>query len=219
MSRKHRRFSPVSALATDAPAPIGVLGGVFDPPHNGHLAIAALAMEFFGLCAVLFVPSGTPPHKSRVTASASERLAMLSAAIRGEPGFSIYDRETLHRGVSYTVDTLRELIRLFPGRHIFFIIGSDNLDEIKTWRKYREILSMVTLCVAHRPGYAIRVPASIRSARIAVFPSPEWGVSSTLVREYFSQGLSCRHLVPAKVAAYVAQKKLYTAQGTQRDDP
>jgi len=134
--------------------PLGILGGIFDPPHNGHLAVASFARDYFGLSEVLFVPSGTPPHKSTAT-PAIDRLAMLKRAIVNEPTFKIWDAELRRKGTSYTIDTLEELSRHFPGRPVYFIVGSDNLHEIQTWRRYRDVLRLVTLCVTHRPGRGV----------------------------------------------------------------
>jgi nicotinate-nucleotide adenylyltransferase len=189
---------------------IGVFGGIFDPVHNGHLAVAALARDYFALSRIFFIPSGTPPHKQKIGASAADRLAMLALAIRHEPSFCIRDEELKRDSISYTVDTLMSIRSGFPGRPIYFIIGSDNLREIETWRRYRDILKMVTLCVAHRPGHSIKPPRSLSSfAAIIPFPSPEWGISSSMVRAYLAGDYSCDHLVPASVLEYIRGKKLY----------
>ncbi|MDO5577371.1 MAG: nicotinate-nucleotide adenylyltransferase [Fibrobacter sp.] len=189
--------------------PIGVLGGIFDPVHNGHLAVASLAKEFFKLDKVLLVPSGTPPHKkSTVTCSAFHRNEMLLQAIADEPGFDIWDHEIKRDGISYTVDTIHELKETFENP-IYFIIGSDNLKEIVTWYKYEEILKLVTLCVAHRPGYSCELPLQISNANIKSFPSPEWGISSTMIRKYLREGYSCRHLLPPRVINYIFDMGFY----------
>jgi nicotinate-nucleotide adenylyltransferase len=189
---------------------IGILGGIFDPVHNGHLALAAGARSYFDLSKVLFIPAGRPPHKPHIGASAGDRLAMLLLAIRNEPAFIVWDGELRRKGISYTFDTLRKLIHDFPGRPLYFIVGSDNVREIMTWRRYRDVLAMVTLCVAHRPGYSIRLPASLNVGRIEKFPSPELDVSSSMIKEKIAKGRSCRHMVPAAVREYIYKRKLYT---------
>ena len=189
--------------------PTGVLGGIFDPVHNGHLAVAALARDFFGLDKVLFIPSGTPPHKSStVCASSSDRLSMLKIALKDDPGAVIWDKEICRPGISYTIDTLYELSKQIKGP-VYFIIGSDNLREIITWHKYQEILELVTLCVAHRPGSPVFIPDSLKKAKLHRFPSPEWGISSTMIRTYIHKGYSCRHLLPDGVVDYIVDKGLY----------
>ncbi|NLP03818.1 MAG: nicotinate (nicotinamide) nucleotide adenylyltransferase [Fibrobacter sp.] len=187
---------------------IGILGGIFDPVHNGHLAIASLAREFFGLQKVLFIPSGSPPHKDSVTASAEDRLAMLRLALKNEPGAEIREEELHRSGYSYTIDTLHELRKQYDGQ-FFFIIGSDNITEIPGWHRYRRIIQMVELCIAHRPGYAIKIPPELKEASVRTFPSPEWGISSTMIRRYLKEGLSCRHLIPEQVREYILKKGLY----------
>lgn len=189
---------------------LGVLGGIFDPVHNGHLAIASLAKEYFHLDKILLIPSGIPPHKiSTVKASSSDRLKMLRLAIDGRNGFEICTEEINRKGYSYTFDTLKALKEQHENPQIYFIIGSDNLREISTWYKYKEVIEIVTLCVAHRPGYSCKIPEELKAARILKFPSPEWAISSTMVRTYFQRGYSCRHLLPDPVIDYILSKGLY----------
>jgi nicotinate-nucleotide adenylyltransferase len=195
-------------------AAIGILGGIFDPVHNGHLAIATLAYDYFNLKSVFLIPSGNPPHKSgSVTAATNHRLTMLLLATKGSKQLVVRDEEIKRKGVSYTVDTITALQKEFPHHPLHFIIGSDNLREIKTWHRYEDIISSVTLCVAHRPGNAMTVPHELAKATILTFPSPEWGISSSMVREYLSKGYSCEHLIPAKVISYIKMNKLYRRGG------
>jgi nicotinate-nucleotide adenylyltransferase len=134
---------------------------------------------------------------------------MLCLAVRNELAFRVWDGELRRKGISYTFDTLRKLTGEFPDRPLYFIVGSDNVREIMTWHRYRDVLAMVTLCVAHRPGYPIRVPAPLKIGRIEKFPSPELDVSSSMIRENIAKGRSCRHLVPAAVREYISKRKLY----------
>jgi nicotinate-nucleotide adenylyltransferase len=198
-----------SAGANAPPGAIGILGGIFDPVHNGHLALAARAKEHFRLSKVLFVPSGRPPHKTRTGAGAADRFALLCLALRRDPSFAVWDGELRRRGVSYTIDTLADLSREFPGCQYYFLVGSDNLKEITTWRDWRAVLASVTLCVARRPGHAMTIPPSIRVGRIETFPSPGLAVSSTAIREKIARGRPFRHLVPKEVAEYISTRQLY----------
>jgi len=134
---------------------------------------------------------------------------MLCLAVRDEPSFMVWDGEIRRKGISYTVDTIRKLAHDFPDSSFYFIVGSDNVREIKTWRRWRDVLAMVTLCVAHRPGYSITIPASLNIGRIEKFPSPEMSVSSTMIRECCARGQSYRHLVPEAVGEYIYIRKLY----------
>jgi nicotinate-nucleotide adenylyltransferase len=191
-------------------APIGILGGTFDPVHLGHLALAQLALEHFGLEWVSFIPSGTPPHKaSSVHADGTDRGAMLQRALSSNPHFRFDPCELTRSGYSYTIDTLHELRAHYPERELYFIIGADNVTEITSWYRYEQILECVTLAVAHRPGFAQHSPAELAKGRVEWFPGPNWALSSTMVRSYLASGLSCRYLLPDGVGEYIEQSGLY----------
>ena len=197
-------------MAPISQTPIGILGGSFDPVHSAHCAIAQLAMEHFALDKVYFIPAYIPPHKrTTVAASARHRLAMLRKAIKGNRAFCIWDGELKRKGVSFTVDTLNELKKLHPVSQFYFIIGSDNIPEMLTWKKYKSIIKMATLCITHRPGHSMRIPPELSRAKIATFPSPEWGISSSTIRSSITQGISCRYLLPDDVQEYIQKNKLY----------
>ncbi len=134
----------------------------------------------------------------------------LQLAVRGNKRFCIWDGEIKRGGISFTIDTLRILRKKHPHAPLYFIIGSDNLSEILTWNNYKSIIKLVTLCVAHRPGYAMRVPPQLSKATIVTVPSPEWGISSTMIRSYLAKGKSCRYILPEKVAGYIRKNKLYS---------
>lgn len=197
-------------MALVSPAPIGILGGSFDPVHYAHCAIAQLAREHCSLEKVYFIPAYIPPHKRvSVAASARHRLVMLQKAITGNKSFCVWDGELKRKGVSFTVDTLCGLKKLHPDSQLYFIIGSDNIPEIATWRKYKTILQMVTLCITHRPGYSMRIPRELSKEKIVTIPSPEWGISSSMIRSYIAQGISCRYLLPGTVMKYIQKNRLY----------
>jgi nicotinate-nucleotide adenylyltransferase len=188
---------------------IGILGGIFDPIHSGHLATAKLALDYFHLDKIYFIPAGMPPHKSNPHVAPEHRLAMLKAGISGIEKFEIWDGEIKRKGTSYTVDTLTELKKLHPCARFDFIIGSDNLSEIPLWREYKTIIKLATFCVTHRPGYSMKRPELLSSMRIKTFPGPEWKISSTLIREYLRLGFSCDYLLPSGVLEYIRQRGLY----------
>jgi nicotinate-nucleotide adenylyltransferase len=188
---------------------IGILGGVFDPVHCGHLSVAVLAKESFGLERVIFVPSGTPPHKPSVAAPPDDRLNMLNIALAGVDGCEVWDGEMKRGGYSYTVDTLRELGGIYAGARLYFIMGTDNLYEVHKWRSIDDIVGMVTFCVAKRPGHDVVRTDALARAEIETFPGPEWGASSTMLRGYMGSGLSCRFMIPDAVLAYIGERGLY----------
>lgn len=193
-------------------APLGILGGVFDPVHSGHLAVATMAKEFFKLETVLFVPSGNPPHKNSVSASSNQRLEMLRIAVNDLPWAQIWDKEITKNGYSYSFDTITELQAVFK-KPLYFIVGADNLNEIPAWHRFQELLSMITLCVTRRPGYdETRIPESMKMATFKWFPSPEWGISSSMIRTLLLEGFSCRYLIPDKVVDYIREYQLYGSE-------
>ena len=113
---------------------IGILGGSFDPVHTGHLIIAQDAAECLGLSEVIFVPAAIPPHKQHVRQAAPEdRLKMLHLAVKEDPRFSVSDLELQRGGVSYTVDTLRDLTEIYPNSELILIVGSDTLLHLHNW--------------------------------------------------------------------------------------
>jgi nicotinate-nucleotide adenylyltransferase len=189
--------------------PVGIMGGSFDPVHFGHLATARLALDYFKLDKIYFVPASTPPHKGMPKTISAHRLAMVRLAVKNTKDFEVWDGEIRRGGKSYTLDTLTAFARTYPHRPLYFIIGSDNLKEIPFWHRYAELLTLATFCVAHRPGHPLDIPRELKSMRIKVFPSPEWKISSTMIRDYLSKGYSCEFLLPREALEYIGERKLY----------
>jgi nicotinate-nucleotide adenylyltransferase len=195
---------------------VGIFGGTFDPPHLGHLVVAEAARESLRLERVLFVPSGTPPHKrDRRISPAEDRVAMTRLATRGHPAFSVSTLETRRGGASYTVDTLRLLAVAHPGARFHLIIGQDSLDEFHTWHEPEEILRLAVLAVARRPdtGPRRRVHPRARrrgtARRVVWIEAPLIGISSSGLRARARRGASLRYLVPPSVEAYLRRRRLY----------
>ena len=205
---------------------LGVLGGTFDPIHNGHVAAADAAQQALSLDSVLLIPSRLPPHRQDpVGASSEHRLAMAALAASTRPGWSASRIEVDRNGASYTYDTLVELGRT-PGTQLFFILGADAFAEIATWSRYPAILDLANFVVVSRPGITLdslraRVPSAFspRPAAAGLQPSTETRVilveantpdiSATDIRQRVRAGESIMGLVPDSVAAYVAQHRLY----------
>ena len=132
---------------------IGLLGGTFNPVHEGHLSIAREALRLFSLDAVWFIPCAVPAHKPTNNLAPNEdRLAMLCLAIADEPRFSALTIELDRPGTSYTLDTVRELRAQHPADTFVFIIGADTLGELHTWHKPLELLELVRFVTLARPG-------------------------------------------------------------------
>jgi nicotinate-nucleotide adenylyltransferase len=182
---------------------IGVFGGTFDPVHVGHLAIAQAALDLAPLDRVVFVPARQSPLKERGPyANEADRLAMLEAAVKDEPRFSVSRVELDRPAPSYTVDTLEALRK---DGELFLILGSDALAELGRWRSPERIRALATLLVARRPGAP--EPAAGSGAR--TFDAPCLDISSRELRARASRGLSLRYLVPDEVWRHIERKGLY----------
>jgi nicotinate-nucleotide adenylyltransferase len=132
---------------------IGIIGGTFDPVHFGHLEIAREMETRFDLDRVIFMPAPSPPHKDPGDISAFEhRYAMLKCAVSGEDNFSVSDLEAQREGKSYTVDTLRQLHRIYPDATFFFLMGMDSFAELTSWKEYPRLFELSNIVVAQRPG-------------------------------------------------------------------
>ena len=195
---------------------IGLFGGSFDPVHNAHVALAKEALERLPLDEVHWVPAGQPWQKTRQLMSPAHREAMVNLAIADEPRFKLEPCELRRRGPSFTLDTVRELQAAQPGQQWFLIIGQDQYTGLHTWRDWRELVGLVTLVVAKRPGaHAWPHPDLLRAEQRAV-PLPMMDISSTDIRAHVAQGRSIDDLVPASVARYIEQNRLYL---NPRQDP
>ncbi len=195
--------------------PIGLLGGTFNPVHDGHLSIAREAMRLFDLSAVWFIPCAIPPHKpADGLASNADRLAMLRLAIQDEPRFQALDIEFHRPGKSYTLDTVRDLRARHPGTGFVFIIGADTLPELSTWHKPLDLLALVRIVTLARPGFtpdpdAIRLPPPWPEKLLAdVRTGHPLEVASRDLRARFAAGLPVS-LVPPAVIQYIQEHNLY----------
>lgn len=196
----------------------GILGGSFNPPHNGHLAMAAAACAGARLDRVLFVPAAAPPHKLQHNgmAPAEDRLAMVREAIAGHAAYGVWDGELRRGGVSYTVDTLRQLRAEFPEDRFVLIIGGDTLRDLHTWREPVAIVEMAEVVTLVRPGVSVpgmrpQLPPPWPERLLAgIVPAEPVDVSSTEIRRRVAAGDSIAQLVPAGVAAYIRRHGLYT---------
>ena len=198
---------------------IGVIGGTFDPIHNGHLIIAEETRARLNLAEVLFVPTGQPWLKAKgPVATAEHRLEMVRLAIADRAYFKLSTVEIDRPGPSYTIDTIAELqSQLGAGAELFFILGWDSLAELPQWHEPSRLIEMCYLVAVPRPGYsrpklkALKAAIPGISQRVMLLDKPEVDVSATVIRERVAQGLSVRHLVPEPVNRYIKQHGLYIA--------
>jgi len=189
---------------------IGIFGGTFDPVHHAHLIIADFVRLEAKLDRVIFVPSAISPHKQgEEVAVAADRLAMLQAAIGQSTVFEVSDMEIKRGGVSYSVDTVRELAGEHPKDQLFLMIGSDNLAEFSTWKDPDEILKRAELIAFKRPGHEVN-PSEVPIGKEAIICDiPGIDISSTQVRKRVAAGLPIGLMVPEGVEKYIIEHGLY----------
>jgi nicotinate-nucleotide adenylyltransferase len=197
---------------------LGISGGTFDPIHYGHLIVAEDIREKLGLDRVLFIPSGKPPHKddAKVT-DASMRFEMVKRAISGNRYFEVSRIEIDRPGYTYTIDTLRELRKLYgEDTCLFFITGADVVKELLTWKECELVFQLSRFVAVLRPGHCaldfakdIEVLKHRYGAVIHTVEAPLIGISSTIIRERMTNGFSIRYLVPESVEDFICANNLY----------
>jgi nicotinate-nucleotide adenylyltransferase len=188
---------------------LGLLGGMFDPIHIGHLRAAEIVREALALDEVVFVPTGRPPHRGQPAAAGLDRYAMVALATAAERAFVPSDVELAREGPSYTVETVALIRKQRPGVDVVLIVGSDNLPMIADWREPERLLELCTVAVVERPG-SIPAPAgSLPAERVYRVEGTALPIASRDLRERIRAGRSVRHLVPSGVADYIAKRGLY----------
>ena len=196
---------------------VGIMGGTFNPVHNGHLLLAEQAREYCNLDEILFMPSGNSYMKNHdEIPDGDTRISMTALAIEDNPHFAISAMEVERKGPTYTCETLKELKKLHSEIQYYFIIGADNLFSIETWWKPEEILACCTLIVALRGDKEERAilnkAADLKekyNASIILLPERKFDISSTEIREKIKRGESVRYLLPDKVISYIEKNGLY----------
>ncbi len=210
---------------------LGVLGGTFDPIHNGHIAAAEAAERALNLDAIVLVPSRVPPHRRDPVGATSDQrfeMAQLAAAQRGH--WTASRIEVDREGASYTYDTLLELRQQAAGTQLFFILGADAFAEIATWSRYPAVLDLAHFVVVSRPGITLdslreRVPSAFdfqppcppsllrdlgsEQSRVILVEAHTPDISSTDIRRRVRAGESLQGLVPGPVETYIATHHLY----------
>jgi nicotinate-nucleotide adenylyltransferase len=208
--------------------PIGVFGGTFDPIHCGHLRTAfELGLK---LAEVRFLPTGTPPHRDHLVATPELRLQMVQAAIADEPRFVVDDREVRRSGLSYSVDTLTELRREYPQRSLCLLLGMDAFLGLPNWHRWRELLTLAHIVVAHRPGWRAPITGPLgevmvdhgtgsiatlheeRAGRVYVRAVTQLEISSTELRSLIVAGRDPRYLVPDPVRQIILETRCYASR-------
>jgi nicotinate-nucleotide adenylyltransferase len=206
---------------------ISIFGGTFDPVHYGHLRTAFELLKGLQLDEVRFMPAGTPPHRGSPVASGELRLRMVQAAVEGQPGFTVDDRELRRDGPSYSVDTLSDLRAEYPDRSLLLIVGMDAFIGLPKWHQWREILQLAHVVVAHRPGW--RTPATgplgellvdrgtgtvadlhdAPAGHIYIHAVTQLEIASTSVRTLIARGRDPRFLMPDAVRDIIFESGCY----------
>src|SRR4030095_10827055 len=195
----------VERLSVGGLKKIAIYGGTFDPVHHAHLILAREAIETVGLEKVILVPAAISPlKKAAPVASGEVRLAMLQAAIKGEPGFEVDECELRRSPPSYTIDTVEEIRRRERDAVIYCLIGEDNVEQLPLWHRFAELEKMVRFVVLDRSGKQPRHSYKVISRRI--------DISATEIRRRGAQSESILYLVPESVEEIIQREKLYREQ-------
>lgn len=231
MGRIGHHRSPAPAAASPR---VGVFGGTFDPIHLAHLRCVEEAREILGLDRILLIPAADPPHKrGRSITPARHRLAMLRAAVRGNPRFSVSTVEIERDGLSFTIDTLRQLAAGHPSWHLTLLMGVDAFAEIDTWKEHVALFDEVDIGVLSRPPGPVRnlralAPVAVRGRfryssdrkslihsngnRVHFLSVSALDISATDIRERVRRARSIRYLVLPAVERYIERERLYRAE-------
>lgn len=196
---------------------VGILGGTFNPIHNGHLILAEQAREYCGLDEILFMPSGNSYLKNqKEIIDGEKRIAMTALAIEDNSFFVLSAMEVERKGPTYTYETLAELKSLYPETEYYFIMGADNLFFIENWKNPEDIFVNCTLIAAVRgekeENALSKKAAELTEkfkAKIILLPERKFDISSTEIREKLRRGESVRYLLPDKVLSYIEKDRLY----------
>lgn len=211
MADQKLQYAHITALETQIQCAysmqrrVGILGGTFNPVHNGHLIIAEQVRDKLQLDKVYLMPNGEPPHVDAKETLANEaRLDMLALAIQDNNDFEIERIELTGKGKSYTYNTMSILTALYPDTVFYFIIGADMVEYLPKWYKIDELMQLVQFVGVKRPGYHLET-----SYPIITIDVPEIALSSSEIRGAIKAGESIRYLVPAAVQRYIEREGLY----------
>jgi nicotinate-nucleotide adenylyltransferase len=181
---------------------IGILGGTFDPIHNGHLILARDAFEQLSLDSLIFIPAAISPHKLQEQPAAPEiRVEMLRAAIEGEPQFCLDALELERPAPSYTIDTIEALKAREPEAEFIFLIGEDNVAQLSSWHRFADLSKLVQFAVLDRSGLKTTHPYPTIRRHL--------DISASDIRNRVARGQSIRYLVPPAVEKIIRERQLY----------
>ena len=198
---------------------IGLFGGTFDPVHNGHLHIARAFADETGLDTVVFLPAGDPYHKPQaMQTSAAHRLAMTELAAAEDARFAVSDCDIVRGGATYTFDTVQIFRQQFPAARLWWLLGSDSLMKLHTWKKWQTLVKQTHIAVAMREGDSLgQTPRelhawlgeALQNGSVRILQAPLYDISSTRIRQDIRNGSLPDGLIPPQVARYIREHGLY----------
>lgn len=199
---------------------VGIMGGTFDPIHNGHLVAASEVAWVYDLDEVIFVPTGRPVFKlDKAVTNAEDRYLMTVIATASNPKFTVSRVDIDRPGVTYTVDTLRDIQRLRPDSDLFFITGADAVAEIMRWKDADTMWDLAHFVAVTRPGYSPSLPAlNLPDQKVDMLEIPALAISSTDIRRRSTKGMPVWYLVPDGVVQYINKHGLYSRGGESDTD-
>ena len=208
--------------------PVGILGGTFDPVHNGHLHLATTFLDTLNMAELRFVPLNTPPHRTPPLASAEQRLEMLELAVENQAGLKVDDCEIRRGGISYSNDTLKHLRKILNETPICLLMGIENFNTLNHWHQWQSLLDYAHIVIANRPGsdnkltdgemknfmedsitQSVGVLHQQPAGLIMQLDIPMLDISSTQIRKNFQTNLNSDSLLPNKVLDFVQTHHLY----------
>lgn len=199
---------------------IGLMGGTFNPIHQGHMIISEYVREAMSLDKIIFIPSGNPPHKSKdELISADERYHMVGLSIKSNPYFDISSVERDREGFTYTLDTIKVFRKIYPEDELYFIIGADTLYALEQWKDFELVFKAVDFIAVGRTGIdesmihdRIEELKDLYDAKITYISAPLIEISSTEIRERLLNNLSIKYLVEDNVEEYIHMNNLYAGK-------
>ena len=193
---------------------IGILGGVFNPIHYGHLVIAGEAKDKLNFDKVIFVPTGKAPHKKVKGATPEERYQMVSLAIKGNSSFEVspieIEKSKLASRPTFTLETIREFIKIYNKAKIYFIVGLDEMLKISTWKEPKKLLELCKFVVVTRPGYESSKLDKRIASKVMMLQVPGLEISASDIRKRIKTGRPIKYLLPPSVEEYIRKKRLYS---------
>ena len=194
---------------------VGIMGGTYNPIHTAHLVIADYIRDKYGLDKIIFIPTGNPPHKTHIVDKV-HRFNMVVLATRKNEDFFVLDYEMRQNHMTYTVDTLKYLRSIYDFGDLYFITGSDTINQIETWKNFEENFRLAKFIAAARPGINLLETQenverfkSEYGADIDMVYVPALEISSTYIRSRIRSNHTIKYLMPTRVEEYIYDRKLY----------